>query len=513
MAGKHILAFDLGTGGNKAVLYNSQGILLGSTFSPYETFYPQSGWAEQCPLHWWNSLVKTTQALLRLTGVSKAEIACLSISGHGIGVVPVSKDGRLLRERTLLWSDSRAIAQTKEYFRRVDYNRWYSITGAALRPENYAIFKIMWHRDHEPELYRDTYKFIGTKDYLNMKMTGNIVSDFSDASFSGVNDLLGWKYSEEYLKEAGIPADKLPALIPSTGIVGELLPVPADELGLTRGIPVICGGYDGSCTALGAGNYIENRIYNYVGSSSWISVASDKPLIEQRIKPYCYYHVIPGMFNSTVSIYAAGSAYQWVRNVLCREEVFAAGITGVDPYEIMNQEAKQSPVGANNLFFNPSLMGGSTINPSPNLRGAFIGLELGHTKADMLRAVMEGVAYDLRLVLDCFRHLNVQADEVRMVGGGSKSELWRQIFADIYRSKIILTNVGQEAAALGAATLAAIGAGIWKDFSIVDSIARTVHVSVPNPGNEAEYEKRLPVFGFLTEKLAEIGEEISLLRK
>ena len=512
MAGKHILAFDLGTGGNKAVLYDSQGKLLGSTFSAYDTHYPQSGWAEQSPLDWWESLVKTTRELLRATGVPKAEIACLGISGHGIGVVPVSKDGRLLRERTLLWSDSRAVPQTKEYFRKVDHDRWYSVTGAALRTENYAIFKIMWHRDHEPDLYRQTYKFIGTKDYLNMRMTGNIVSDFSDASFSGVNDLLGWKYSSEFLEAAGIPADKLPDLIPSTGIVGELLPAPAEELGLERGTPVVCGGYDGSCTALGAGNYKENRVYNYVGSSSWISVAADKPLIEQRIKPYCYYHVIPGMFNSTVSIYAAGSAYQWVRNVLCREEVFAAGIAGMDPYELMNDEAMKAPVGANNLFFNPSLMGGATINPSPNLRGAFIGLELGHTKADLLRAVMEGVALDLRLVLGCFRRMDVKVDEVRMVGGGSKSGFWRQIFADVYRSKIVLTNVGQDAAALGAATVAAVGAGVWKDFSIVDSIAKTVQVSLPEAGNEAEYERRLPVYTFLTDKLAEVGEAIAGLR-
>ena len=507
-----ILAFDLGTGGNKAVLYDVDGALLGSTFSPYDTHYPQSNWAEQSPLDWWTSMVKATRELLRQSGTAKDAIACLCISGHGIGVVPVSKDGRLLRERTLLWSDSRAVAQAKDYFTRVDYDQWYSITGAALRAENYAIFKIMWHRDNEPELFRETHKFIGTKDYLNMIMTGRIVSDFSDASFSGVNDLLGWKYSEELLKASGIGMEKLPELLPSTSVVGELLPGPAEELGLAKGVPVVCGGYDGSCTALGAGNFRANRVYNYVGSSSWISVAADRPLIDRRIKPYCYYHVIPGMFNSTVAIYAAGSSYQWVRNVLCREEVQASGITGMDPYEIMDREASQAPLGSNNLFFNPSLMGGATIHPSPNLRGAFIGLELPHTKADLLRSVMEGVAYDLRLVLDCFRDLKVPVEEVRIVGGGSRSDFWRQIFADIYRSKIILTNVGQEAAALGAAVIGAIGAGLWKDFSIVDSIAKTVHISTPIPGNEAAYEKRLPVFRFITERLVEIGEKIATLR-
>jgi xylulokinase len=506
VADRYILSFDLGTGGNKAVLYDSDGLLVGSTFSPYETLYPQSGWAEQRPVDWWMSIVKTTRKLLKETGVEKRHLACIGISGHGIGVVPVDREGRLLREKTLLWSDSRALDQSKNYFKRIDYDHWYSVTGAALRAENYAIFKMMWHRDSEPEMYASTHKFLGTKDFINMKMTGNMVSDFSDASFSGVNDLLQWGYSDELLKPSGIPLEKLPDLVPSTAVVGELLPEPAEELGLAKGVPVICGGYDGSCTALGAGNFKENRVYNYVGSSSWISVAADKPLIDLSIKPYCYFHVIPGMFNSTVSIYSAGGSYQWFRNVLCKEEVSEAERANLDPYEIMEEEARASPVGSNGVMFNPSLMGGSTIHPSPSIRGAFVGLGLDHGKSDLTRAVMEGVAYDLRAVLDRFRDMQIRVDEIRIVGGGSRSRLWRQIFADIYRSKIILTSVGQEAAALGAATVAAVGAGIWKDFSMVDSIAKTIEVSTPMKENVDEYEKRLPLFRFVTEKLLEIGE-------
>ena len=303
-----------------------------------------------------------------------------------------------------------------------------------------------------------------------------------------------------------MPLDKYPDLYPSTHVVGELLPGPAEELGLAPGTPVICGGYDGSCTALGAGNFKEDRVYNYVGSSSWISVAARKPMIDLRVKPYCYYAVVPQMFNSTVSIYSAGGSYEWFKNTLCREESIAGEIAAVDPYQIMEKEALQSPVGANGLIFNPSLMGGATIHPSPHIKGAFIGLGLQHTKADLLRSVLEGVALDLRLALQAFRDMGVEAREIRMVGGGSKSPLWRQIFSDVYDARIILTNIGREAAALGAAALAGVGTGVWKDFSIIDAIAKTVQTTEPNADNRKAYEKIIPHFTFIMERLLEIGE-------
>jgi xylulokinase len=507
MSANCILAFDLGTGGNKSVLYHSDGTLLGTSFSPYDTYYPQSGWSEQRPQDWWESITASTKKLLTKTKTTPQDVSCISISGHGIGVIPVDKKGNLLRETTLLWSDSRSEKQKDSYFEKMDYEHWYEVTGAALRPENYAIFKIMWHRDNEPELFKNTYKFIGTKDFINMKLTGNILSDFSDASFSGVNDLLNWKYSEELLKPSGIDVDKLPELFPSTHIAGGLLPKSAVELGLKSGIPIICGGYDGSCTALGAGNYKADRVYNYVGSSSWISAAADKPLINNKIKPYCYYHVIPEMFNSTVSIYSAGGSYQWLRNVLCKEEILEAEKAGTNPYILMEKKALKSPVGSNNVMFNPSLMGGSTTYPSPHLRGAFFNLGLEHSKSDIIRSVMEGVAFDLSIALDSLRRTGLDVDEIRMVGGGSKSSLWRQIFADIYKTDIVLTNIGQEAAALGAAAIAAVSTGIWKDFSIIDEIAKAKETSKPIEDNVREYEKRLPLYKFAAEKLLEIGEK------
>jgi len=508
---KYILAYDLGTGGNKAVLYTSEGKLLAKTFISYDTLYPQSGWAEHNPLDWWNSIVKSTNELIDKSKINVKDIACISISGHGMGIVSVDNKGNLLRKATPIWFDSRALSQTQKVMNKVGYEKWYQITGAGLRPENYAAFKLMWYKDNEPDLYKKTYKFLGTKDFINMKMTGKFISDYSDASFSGIFDLKKLDYSEELLKTTDLARDKMPDLFPSIHIVGDLLPEPARELNLNEGIPIVLGGHDVPCTAVGAGNVTKGRVYNYIGTSAWISVASDKPLLGKEVKTYNGAHVIPEMYTSQVAIYAAGASYQWVKDTICSKEIASAGKSGENVYSIMDKEASESPPGSNNVIFIPDLMGGGTIHLNPNIRGAFLGLTLSHNKKDLIRSAMEGIAFDLRLVLDEFIKMGVKANEIRIVGGGSQSELWRQIFSDIYNTKIILTNVGQETAALGAAAIAAVGTGLWKDFSVIDKITKILDINTPDSTNNVRYEKILDVYRFITQKISEIGEKMALI--
>ena len=510
MSQKYILAYDLGTGGNKAVLYTSEGELLTKTFVSYDTVYPQPGWAEHNPLDWWKSIIESTDALIGKSNINKKDISCIAISGHGMGIVPVDKKGNLLRKTTPIWFDSRAMAQTTQVMDKVGYENWYQITGAGLRAENYAAFKIMWYRDYEKDMFNKTYKFLGTKDFINMKMTGEFLTDYSDASFSGIFNLKRLDYDNEILAATGIPREKMPDLFPSIHVVGELLPEAAEKLNLIKGIPVVLGGHDVPCTAVGAGNVTSGRIYNYIGSSAWISVASEKPLLGKRVKTYNGAHVIPGMYTSQVAIYAAGASYQWLRDNICQEELANAKKTGKDVYYLMDKKASESPPGSNNLIFVPGLMGGGTIHPNPNIRGAFLGLTLSHKKKDLIRSAMEGIAFDLRLALDEFKKMGVKINEIRIVGGGSQSKLWRQIFSDIYNTKIIFTNVGQETAALGAAAIAAVGTGLWKDFTIIDKITEVLDISTPNKVNNAKYERILDVYRFIAQKISEIGEKMAL---
>ena len=506
---KKIIAYDLGTGGNKASLYSSEGNCLASTFQAYETLYPGTGMHEQRPKDWWNSVVNSTRQLLSETGVDTTEIEALALSGHSLGVVPIDQNGNLLRESTPIWSDSRAGKQAEAFFQKTDEKNWYMTTGNGFPAKLYSAFKILWYQDHEPDVFKDIAKVIGTKDYINYQLTGEVKTDFSYASGCGVYDLIGWKYSEELLDASGLDPDIFPEIVPSTEIIGELTGEAAEALGLPKGVKVAAGGVDNSCMALGARNIASGRVYLSLGSSAWIAVSADSPVLDPDSRPFVFTHVMPEMFTSAVSIFSGGNSFRWLRDQVFIDLVDKAEQEGLDVYELMTDMAAKSPVGANKLLFNPSLAGGSSQEPSADIRGAYSGIDLGHTRADLIRAGMEGIAMNLGAVLQVLKEFTALSDEMVIVGGGSKSDFWRQIFADVFEMKIVKTNIGEEAGSLGAAALAAIGAGLWKDFSVVDEIHEVESVLEPIPANSAVYRKLDPVYEKLRAAQAEIGDDLA----
>ncbi|OHD74657.1 MAG: pentose kinase [Spirochaetes bacterium RBG_16_67_19] len=495
MPGK-IIAYDLGTGGNKASLFDARGACLAFTFVPYPTHYPDAGWHEQRPEDWWQAVVASTRELLSRVPGAAADIECLAISGQSLGVVPVDGEGRLLRERTPIWSDTRASAQTAAFFRKVDRRRWYMRTGNGFPAECYALFKIMWYRDNEPELFSRVAVVLGSKDYLNLRLTGVASTDYSYASGSGAYSLLDWGYEAKFLQASGLPREIFPEIVPSTRVLGALRREAAAELGLPAAVKVACGGVDNSCMALGARNTREGRVYTSLGSSSWIAVSSQKPVLDFQAKPYVFTHVVPELFTSAVSIFSGGNSFRWIRD----------NVLGGATYEAMAELAATSPPGANKLLFNPSLAGGGTQESSPNIRGSFAGLDLRHTRADLARAGMEGIALNLGAVLAVLRRFVPLDEEMLMVGGGSRSPLWRQIFADVYGMKIVKTNIDQEAASLGAAAVAAVGCGLWQDFTPVDDVHQVASVEEPIPASAEVYRRLMPAFELLRKNQAALGD-------
>jgi xylulokinase len=501
-----IIAYDLGTGGAKASLYDVEGTCMASTFVSYETLYPDSGWHEQRPSDWWDAIVTSTRELLSGKGVRAADVDCLAISGQSLAMIPVDHKGDALRESIPIWSDTRPAAQTASFFSKADRTRWYMTTGNGFPAECYTVFKMMWLRDNEPEVFSRTHLVLGSKDYINLRLTGNALTDYSYASGSGVYDLLGWKYDPELIRASGLSETLFPRIVPSTTIVGTLTGQAARDLGLSPQVKVACGGVDNSCMALGARNTAEGRVYTSLGSSSWIAVSSSKPVLDPKARPYVFTHVVPGLYTSAVSIFAGGSSFRWIRDAVLGGEDTLRGATGRDAYVYMNELAATSPVGAHRLLFNPSLAGGSSQEPSPHIRGSFAGIDLRHTRGDLVRAGMEGIALNLGAVLDVLRHFVPLASQMLMVGGGSKSELWRQIFADVYRMDCVKTNVDQDAGSLGAAAVAAVGAGLWKDFSQVDRVHRVQDVRKPVARNVEAYRRLQPAFEMSRRHQAELGE-------
>ncbi len=329
-----IISFDLGTGGNKASLYSKDGTCLASVFEPYGTSYPRVGWHEQSPADWWRAVVTSTRKLLAESRVESESIVGLGISGHSLGAVPVDRAGNLLRAATPIWSDIRAQEEVAQFFEHVNADEWYLATGNGFPAACYTVFKVMWYLNHEPEMFKQIHKILGTKDYINYRLTGVMKTDHSYASGSGIYDLIGQAYSPAFIEASNLPREIWPDIVPSTDILGTLTPEAAAELGLDARVKVVCGGVDNSCMALGAKNTRDGRVYTSLGSSAWIAVSSNKPVLDKRYKPYVFAHVIPNMYTSAVSIFSAGTTYNWVKDILCADMVKQAASTGEDVYHV-----------------------------------------------------------------------------------------------------------------------------------------------------------------------------------
>ena len=477
---KYILAYDLGTGGIKASMFDLDGHSCGSIFWAYDTQYSGDRIHEQRPDVWIEGIIRTTPQLLKKVPYAE-DVEAISISGHSLGVVPVDENGELLREYTPIWSDTRAWQQAEEFFGRTDYESWYKRTGNGFPAECYALFKIMWYRDNEPDMFKCVYKILGSKDYCNLRLTGRMATDHSYASGSGAYDLKKQCYSDDFLEIAGIDRKLLPEILYSHDVVGTLTDEMAEKLGLPNTVKVMAGGVDNSCMALGARGIKDDRIYMSLGSSGWIAVTGSEPMLDAKYKPFVFAHVIPGMYASATSIFAAGSSLRWVRDSICPDlaEKEANGSID-DAYVEMNRMAAASEPGANGLLYNPSLAGGAMIEESKNICGGFVGLRLAHTRNDLVRSAMEGIAYNLRYALEVLRQYNVQPEEMLAVGGGAKSPFWLQMFADVFKISVLKTGVEQDCASLGAAAIALFGLGYWKDYSRIDEIHQLQHRYEPN---------------------------------
>lgn len=513
MSKKYILAHDLGTGGDKCILLDVQnGEIVAETFEPYVTFYSDARQAEQKPDDWWRAMKICTQRVLVEGGVKKEEIACISFSGHMLGCVPVSKNGELLRPKVPIWSDSRAVYQAKILLEKAGgYEKWYRLTGGGLRPENYSVSKILWIKENEPEVYRKTYKFLGTKDYIICRLTGKFVTDYSEASGTGVFDLIKREWACSLLKESGLEVEKLPEVYASTDVAGLIRLEAAREIGLSPSTPVVIGGGDVSATAVGAGAVMHGRAYNYIGSSAWIGACTDEPLWGDQVKPYIFCHLVPKKYTSQVAIYCAGSALDWAKEILCSQEKERAFQEGISPYALMDGLASSVQAGADGLLFIPSLLGGGTLHLNPNMRGAFVGLTLSHTRAHLLRAILEGVGFDLKQILNLFEAMVGKIHEIRLVGGAAKSNLWSSILADIYSKPVLVLSVSQSTAALGAAIVGGIGVGLWSDFTVVDQLLNIERRFEPNTTQMHIYDSLYPIFVNIEKALLPAFDELAKL--
>jgi xylulokinase len=474
-----IASYDFGTTGCKTSFFDEKGPLIATAYQEYPTHFPQPGWVEQEPDDWKRALVCTTQELLAKSNIHAADIACLSFSGHMMGCVPVDHLGRPISSRAMLWADTRSQPQAQKVEEAIGWERFYGDTGGGLELVMYPAAKIPWIKENQPEIYRKAAYFVGTKDTICAWLTGRIATDYSEASDIGLLHLIEKRWHGDFLDELGIDSQKMPELLESTAVIGKIQKRAAHETGLMEGTPVVIGGGDVSCGTAGAGAVLEDVPYMCIGSAGWVSVAKRQPIIDRSARPMSLCHVVPDMFCSQIIMYSAGVAYKWLRDeVFTYQSPETAVVHDPEAFQKMDALAAQSPAGANGVLFLPYMRPGGAPHYDPSARGAFVGLSLTTKKSDLLRAVMEGVAYNIQLMVQSLEGGNIFPN-IRIIGGGSESQLWKQIFADVLQKDVLSLTAQQEANTVGAALVGGVGIGLYEDFAAIDRFSQVKEVTHP----------------------------------
>lgn len=501
-----VLAYDLGTGGLKAAVVSAEGQILAESFRGYETLFPHASWHEQRPDDWWAALTQATADVLAERAVNPRGIRAIALSGHSLGCIPLDHEGRLLQEQVPIWSDGRATAEVEDFFREFSERDWYERTGNGFPAALYPLFKLRWLKKHRPQILAQAATLLGTKDYINYRLTGRLATDRSYASGSGFYHLKQRVYDDDILAAAGMSRALLPEIAHATDVLGALRPSIADALGLARDVQVVAGGVDNSCMALGARTFADGDLFLAMGSSSWLTLSAKAPVLDDQLRPYVFDHVVPDQYISATSIFSSGTTINWVRDSLL-------ATTGEERFAAFDALAAASPPGARGLLMVPTLGGGTSLEGGPAVRGGFIGLDLLHGRADIARAAYEGVALGLRRALDELSRLTVLGDEITIAGGGARSALWRGILADVLGRDIVKTAVDQQAATLGAAAVALVGTGLWPDFTPLRGLHTEEARHRPSAVREPVYQAARAAYAAAAEQAARQAPLLQRLRQ
>ena len=489
---EYLLGVDLGTSGTKTVLFDVNGQAIASETIEYPLHQPQNGWAEQAPEDWWDAARNTIRSVIEQSGVNAADIKGLGISGQMHGLVLLDADGNVLRE-AILWCDGRTQDECDEITNTIGRERLIQITANPALT-GFTAGKILWVRKHEPELWAKVRHILLPKDYVRFKLTGEYASEMSDASGTNLLDVPNRCWSKEILDALNIDDNLMPRLTESSDVAGYITSEAAQVTGLVPGTPVAGGAGDNAAAAVGTGVVVEGKAFTTIGTSGVVFAHSDKVQIDPQGRVHTFCAAVPGAYTVMSCTLAAGLSLKWYRDTFCQAEIDAAKEMDTDPYILMNQQAEKSPIGANRLIFLPYLMGERSPLLDSNARGAFIGLSAIHTRKDLLRAVMEGVTYSQRQNLDVLRQMHVAPETMLACGGGAKSPFWRKMMADVFNMPV-KTVKNTEGPALGAAILAGVAAGIYKDIpSACAQVIRENEPLTPGTAEHNAYERVYSVY-------------------
>jgi xylulokinase len=446
--GRYVLGLDVGTGGSRALLIDSSGAIAGAATEDHEAFSsPQAGWAEQHPEDWWRAGRLAIRKAVEAAGARGDQIACVGFSGQMHGAVMLDAGDTVVRP-ALIWCDVRTQRQCDDLTRRIGRERLIQMTSNPALT-NFTLTKLLWVRENEPQAWNRVRSIMLPKDYVRFMLTGEKAMDVADASGTLMLDVARRRWSDEMIDAAGIDRSMLPALFESPAICGSVSKQGADATGLRKGTAVVAGAGDQAAGAIGMGIVAPGAVSATIGTSGVVFAATERPALDPKGRLHTFCHGTPGRWHVMGVTQAAGLSLRWFRDHFARES-----------YDVLTAEAAAVPPGSDGVLWAPYLMGERTPHLDPNARGVLAGLTASHTRAHVVRAILEGVAFSLKDSLTILESIGVRVERIRVGGGGARSPLWRQIQADVYGREVEVVKA-DEGAAYGAALLAGVGAGMW----------------------------------------------------
>lgn len=497
------VGIDIGTGGSRAVVIDENGVVIAAASADHQSFAsPEIGWAEQDPRDWWRAVCEAVRSVIE-GGISADRIAAIGFSGQMHGSVLLDANDNVLRP-ALLWCDQRTGDQCREINETlgpatvVELVANPAITG-------FTLPKLLWVREHEPEIWKQVRSVLLPKDYIRLRLSGDKASDVADSSGTLLFDVRNRRWSKEMLAAFEIDESLMPKVYESVEITGVVSNEGAEATGLRLGTPIVAGAGDNAAGAVGMGIVRPGMASATIGTSGVIFVVTERPAFDPKGRVHTLCHAVPERWHNTGVTLSAGLSLQWFRKNLGNGQ----------SYDDLTAEAANAPVGSDGAIWLPYLMGERAPYLDPDARAAFVGLTASHTHAHLTRAVLEGVAFSLRDSIEIFGELGAAIGSVRLGGGGARSALWQRIQADVYNHPVELIDV-DEGAAFGAAILAGVGAGAW--HSVDEACERTIRRSKrlqPDKasakildGNYAAYRLLYNALRPMTEMIAKHEEEV-----
>ena len=480
------LGIDVGTGGTRAVLIDSEGRVIASSASNHDPIHSAHiGWAEQDPDDWWRASREAIAGVMAIASIAGSEIEAIGLTGQMHGCVMLDSDGKVLRP-ALIWCDQRTQPQCDWLTEKIGFERLIELTCNPALP-NFTLTKLLWVRDNQPEIFARIAHVLCPKDYVRYRLTGELAIDMQEASGTLLLDVTNRRWSAEVAEAAGIPMEWLPRLFEGPEICARINPSGAGATGLAAGTPVAAGAGDQGAGAVGMGILSPGSVSATIGTSGVVFAATDTPAKDRLGRLHTFCHAAPGRWHVMGVTNGAGLSLRYFR------DTFAPDLS----YDALSDLAANTPAGSDGLLWAPYLFGERTPHLDPDARAAFVGITASHTRGHFVRAVLEGVAFSLRDTLTLFHELNIPIRGIRLGGGGARGPLWRQIQADVYGHPVELLEA-EEGGAFGAALLAGTGIGAWPSVEAACNatirVAQTIHPKESETMNEvySRYRRLYP---------------------